>query len=399
MPTPETTRRRTGDQRLAHPRRERGGSTVSVQARARGRLRRQHASDRAMWRKGWGVISPSTRRIARLAAVIGLVATLVFAVSGPATAAPATNASASVANLQVTLSEFSQLTADAVSSECSYDSTSGTLSGSSTIAGGSVQTLGSGINLEASPAPNTTVRSFDPSVATFVLNRQTTLADGSLVVDAIYIRLLNGQEVVIATSHCHPNVPTQSSASASVANLQVTLSEFSQLTADAVSSECSYDSTSGTLSGSSTIAGGSVQTLGSGINLEASPAPNTTVRSFDPSVATFVLNRQTTLADGSLVVDAIYIRLLNGQEVVIATSHCHPNVLSTTTTSTTTTSTTSTTVAPTTTTSTTSTTVAPTTTTKVEAPKQKCNAGRGNGSEGTPDCDPGRSGGRNQGGD
>ena len=31
--------------------------------------------------------------------------------------------------------------------------------------------------------------------------------------------------------------------------------------------------------------------------------------------------------------------------------------------------------------------------------KQKCNAGRGNGSEGDPDCDPGNSGGHNQGGD
>ena len=31
--------------------------------------------------------------------------------------------------------------------------------------------------------------------------------------------------------------------------------------------------------------------------------------------------------------------------------------------------------------------------------KEKCNAGRGNGSEGDPDCDPGNSGGNNQGGD
>lgn len=31
--------------------------------------------------------------------------------------------------------------------------------------------------------------------------------------------------------------------------------------------------------------------------------------------------------------------------------------------------------------------------------KPKCNSGRGNGSEGDPDCDPGNSGGHNQGGD
>lgn len=29
----------------------------------------------------------------------------------------------------------------------------------------------------------------------------------------------------------------------------------------------------------------------------------------------------------------------------------------------------------------------------------KCNSGRGNGSEGSPDCDPGNSGGHNNGGD
>lgn len=32
-------------------------------------------------------------------------------------------------------------------------------------------------------------------------------------------------------------------------------------------------------------------------------------------------------------------------------------------------------------------------------PKPKCNSGRGNESEGDPDCDPGNSGGHNQGGD
>lgn len=43
MPTPKTTRRRTGDHRLPHPRPEREGGTVSVQDRQGGRLRRHHA--------------------------------------------------------------------------------------------------------------------------------------------------------------------------------------------------------------------------------------------------------------------------------------------------------------------------------------------------------------------
>ena len=41
----------------------------------------------------------------------------------------------------------------------------------------------------------------------------------------------------------------------------------------------------------------------------------------------------------------------------------------------------------------------PTTTPQPEPTKAKCNSGRGNGSEGSPDCDPGNSGGHNEGGD
>ncbi len=120
----------------------------------------------------------------------------------------------------------------------------------------------------------------------------------------------------------------ETSASASVEDLSVTLAPLTTLTASAVSSECSYDPETGTLSGSSSIVDGTVDLplLLPNIDLEASPAPNTTVSV--PGVAEITLNRQVIGTDGSLTVDAIYIDILNGtQTITIATSHCHPEVL------------------------------------------------------------------------
>ncbi len=120
------------------------------------------------------------------------------------TAAGASTASASVANLAVTLTPLAALTATAVSSQCSYVGT--TLSGSSSIAGGTVKVGGVTVaTLATNPAPNTTVVGLT-GVATVVLNRQVTNADGSLTVDAIYITLLNGQTIVVASSTCQPQV-------------------------------------------------------------------------------------------------------------------------------------------------------------------------------------------------
>lgn len=121
------------------------------------------------------------------------------------------------------------------------------------------------------------------------------------------------------------------SADATVEDLSVTLAALTTLTASAVSSECSYNEQTAELTGSSSIANGVVTTQVPllppiVINLDASPAPNTTVSV--PGVAEITLNRQVFALDGSLTVDAIYIDILSGtQTVTIASSTCRPAVL------------------------------------------------------------------------
>lgn len=123
------------------------------------------------------------------------------------TTATTTGATSTVNNVNVTLSGISTLTATTVSSRCTIDPVTGLVSGDSSIVGGQITTgLLAPITLESSAAPNTTVTVADPAVASVVLNRQTTAPDGTLTVDAIYITLLNGQTVTIASSSCTPTV-------------------------------------------------------------------------------------------------------------------------------------------------------------------------------------------------
>lgn len=116
--------------------------------------------------------------------------------------ATATSASSTVANVAATLSALATLRADAVSSSCHFDTNTGTVSGTSSITNGRVVILGgTTILLAAAAPPNTTVAV--PGVATITLNRQTTAPDGTLTVSAIYVKLLNGQTLTIATSVCN----------------------------------------------------------------------------------------------------------------------------------------------------------------------------------------------------
>lgn len=121
------------------------------------------------------------------------------------TTANATGATASVANLAVTLSPTSALTADAVSSSCTI-AQDGTVSGSSSIVNGVVTVAGVQLlTLTSMPAPNTTVAVTGiPGVASITLNKQDRAADGTLTVTAISITLLNGQTIDIAQSSCSP---------------------------------------------------------------------------------------------------------------------------------------------------------------------------------------------------
>ena len=116
--------------------------------------------------------------------------------------ADATSASSTIANPSAGLGTGVNLTATAVTSSCSFDPNTATVSGTSSIANGSVSTLGLPIALASNAAPNTTVSV--PGVATITLNRQTTAADGTLTVDAVYVQLAGGtQTLTIGASVCN----------------------------------------------------------------------------------------------------------------------------------------------------------------------------------------------------
>jgi hypothetical protein len=122
--------------------------------------------------------------------------------------ASATGASTSVANVSVTLAAATRLlsavslTADLVTSSCTFNTTDGTVSGTASITNGAVGGRLLAISLAANPAKNTTVTV--PGIATLTLNRQTTATDGTLTVDAIYVSLLGStQTLTIGTSVCN----------------------------------------------------------------------------------------------------------------------------------------------------------------------------------------------------
>ena len=122
--------------------------------------------------------------------------------------ASATGASTSVANVSVSLAAATRLlsavslTADLVTSSCTFNTTDGTVSGTASITNGAVGGRLLAISLAANPAKNTTVTV--PGIATLTLNRQTTAGDGTLTVDAIYVSLLNStQTLTIGTSVCN----------------------------------------------------------------------------------------------------------------------------------------------------------------------------------------------------
>ena len=165
--------------------------------------------------------------LVKAAASASLVAGAIMATAGPAAAAgpntsdgaaatglitlaPVAPASfpgtspASVANLNVAgLITTGLITDTADTSSCTFDTNTGDVTGTSSIADGHVNLAGIPLlTLAANAAPNTTVNV--PGVATLTLNRQVTAADGTLTVDAIYVNLLNGtQTLTIGTSTCN----------------------------------------------------------------------------------------------------------------------------------------------------------------------------------------------------
>jgi hypothetical protein len=116
--------------------------------------------------------------------------------------ADATDASSTIANLNVGLSALVALTSDDVASSCSFDTNTDTVSGATTITNGSIDlTPLDTIALTSNPAPNTTVAGLG-SLATIVLNQQTTAGDGTLTVNALAITIA-GQTLTVGTSVCN----------------------------------------------------------------------------------------------------------------------------------------------------------------------------------------------------
>ncbi len=116
-------------------------------------------------------------------------------------AAGPTSASSRIANPSVTLG-LATLTATTVSSSCSFDTNTGTVSGTASLTGAQVATPLGPIPLAANPAPNTAVSV--PGIASITLNKQTTAADGTLTVDGIDVSLIGSTQTIdLGVSVCN----------------------------------------------------------------------------------------------------------------------------------------------------------------------------------------------------
>jgi hypothetical protein len=116
--------------------------------------------------------------------------------------ADATDASSTLARVSTTLSPLAFLAVDAVTSSCTLNTNTDTLSGTAGLINGFVTTPLGPIRLDAHPAPNTIIDV--PGIARITLNRQRTAPDGTLIVNAIYISLLTGtQTLTVGTSVCN----------------------------------------------------------------------------------------------------------------------------------------------------------------------------------------------------
>jgi hypothetical protein len=116
------------------------------------------------------------------------------------TAGP-TSASSTVANPLAGLGKLVSLTATVVTSSCSFNTNTGTVTGTAGITNGKVTGL-LPITLAANPPPNTHVSV--PGIASITLNRQVTALDGTLTVQAIHVSFLGTtQTLSIGVSVCN----------------------------------------------------------------------------------------------------------------------------------------------------------------------------------------------------
>lgn len=117
--------------------------------------------------------------------------------------ADATHATSTIASLTADAGAVLALNTGVVTSSCTFNTNTGNVRGTASVAGGTVDVLGTTVDLDASPTKNDTVVGLD-GVATITLNQQTTAADGTLTVNAIAVTLLGtGETIDIGTSTCN----------------------------------------------------------------------------------------------------------------------------------------------------------------------------------------------------
>lgn len=129
------------------------------------------------------------------------IAGLLTTGTATATAGP-TSASETVHTVSGILSLLASLSADSVTSSCSFDTNTGVVTGTAGITNGVVTRPSGNTNLASNPSPNTTINL--AGLAVITLNRQTTAADGTLTVTGIFVQLLGTtQTLVLARSVCN----------------------------------------------------------------------------------------------------------------------------------------------------------------------------------------------------
>jgi hypothetical protein len=114
----------------------------------------------------------------------------------------ATDASSTIASVVATLTSLVTLSATDVSSSCTFNPNTDTVSGMTVLSSAQITQPLSTITLASSPAPNTVVAGL--SGITVTLNAQSTAADGTLTVIAIQISLPGSpQTLSLGVSVCN----------------------------------------------------------------------------------------------------------------------------------------------------------------------------------------------------
>jgi hypothetical protein len=143
------------------------------------------------------------------------------------------------------------------------------------------------------------------------------------------VSVVNANVAGVLTAGAATETADATSASSTIASLGVGLSALVNLSTGIITSSCSLDTDSGDVTGTSTIANGTITgLLGGTVDLATNPTVDEFVTPAGLSaIATIELNRQVTAGDGTLTVDAIYITLLSGETITVAESTCNSAVL------------------------------------------------------------------------